>query len=167
MNSKKRKMVSVLAIVLVLAMIIGTIAPFAQVIFGAPMSQEITQVMGSGSEETGGETPVSSVIDNNGFEVSAKIGFDGEYIVGKETPININVKNNGEDFKGELAIKVYFQIKNESYGEAGKYILYYQDIDIAKGAVKEYTFNSALSTVNTSIEISLKRKMLFIEIIFL
>lgn len=159
MNSKKRKMVSVLAIVLVLAMVIGTIAPFAQVIFGAPMSAEVTQVMdGSSSEETGEETPVSSVIDNNRFEVSAKIGFNGEYIVGKETPININVKNNGEDFKGELAIKVYFQIKNESYGEAGKYILYYQDIDIAKGAIKEYNFDSALSTVNTSIEISLNDK---------
>ena len=157
MRKHNRKIVSVLAIVLILTMIIGTIAPFAQVIFGASINQSTT-VTNTATEETGAKTPVSSVINNNNFEVSAEIGFNGVYIVEKETPIKIKIKNNGNDFQGEVSMKVYTQIKNEDMGETGRYVIYYQDIDLASGAVKEYSLDSAISTVNSTIEIEITDK---------
>lgn len=157
MRKHNRKIVSVLAIVLILTMIIGTIAPFAQVIFGASINQSTT-VTNTATEETGAKTPVSSVINNNNFEVSVEIGFDGVYIVEKETPIKIKIKNNGNDFQGEVSMKVYTQIKNEDMGETGRYVIYYQDIDLASGAVKEYSLDSAISTVNSTIEIEITDK---------
>ncbi len=157
MRKHNRKIVSVLAIVLILTMIIGTIAPFAQVIFGAPTA-EVTAVSATDIEETGVKTPVSSIITNNNFEVSAEIGFDSLYIVNKETPIKIKIKNNGNDFQGEVSMKVYTQIRNEDMGEAGKYVIYYQDVDLASGAVKEYSLDSAIPAVNSAMEIEIADK---------
>ena len=155
MNSKKRKMVSFLAILLVIIMIIGTIAPFAQVIFASPVTTTST---GVGNEETGGKTSVSSVIENNSFDITADIGFDGEYIVGSEVPVRVTIKNNGEDFKGRLDLKVYLSYDDSvyGYGEPRKYVIYYVDVDLPKGTIKDYSIDSTINTLNTSLELSLK-----------
>ena len=152
MNNKKQKIASIIAILLIISMIISIVAPFAQIVFGKEIS------VGETSKEV--NLDKGDIIDDGSFDVDVEVGFDGEFILYNETPIKINIQSNKNDFLGKVLTKIYVQdgylsSSSSNIDSRGLYVEYYEDIDIAKGVKKEYSFSTLMNTANPFIEINI------------
>lgn len=126
---KKRLIVSIIAVVLILAMVISVVAPFLSPVF-------------------------ADEINKSDITVEANVGFDGNIKIGnngknKLTEFNIKIKNNSDkDFKGSLNIP----IKKIN----GKYEIVKAGLELNPKENKEICFTNEINTIISNIDIVIK-----------
>lgn len=141
--NKKRKAATVLAVVLVVAMLLSLVAPFIGSVYGA---QPIVSNKGNIGENI-------LVVNNKDFKLESDIGFDQNLIVGKTAPFRLQITNTGSDFKGEVQIKI--NTYEQSEYQQGEYSIYYQPIELSKGASKQITMDVNVESISSAIKIGL------------
>lgn len=147
-QEKRRRMAAIVAIILVIAMVISLLTP----IFSANAAEAVAAeaVFESTEQPAEKQQPEIGLED---FTVDVEIGFDQQYMVESITPFSISATNHGEDFHGELQIKVCSYVG--ATGEGDIYSLYYQPIELQKGASKHFDFTIPTERIQKSFEISL------------
>lgn len=142
----KQRMVTVLAIVIVLSLILSLAAPFFGVFAYAAKPTAAAEIAVAAEDlEEQAVKDLPEEINDGRFYIDAKIGFDGEYILEKHTPFKFIVTNNGEDFKGRLNLKA--ELSNP-YGDSNRYAVFYSDLELTKGAAKEININADISVLS-------------------
>ena len=161
-EQRKRYIAAIVAIVLVIAMVLSLIAPiFSARAMAATMNAVVVDTVPTTSNDNTeqNDTVLSEKdkkereIGTNDFSANILIGFDQQFIVGKVVPINAVMVNNSNDFKGEFQIKVYSTIGNNNNG--GRYSIYYQPLELSKGAIKQIYLSIPIQTIQKDFEITL------------
>jgi hypothetical protein len=161
-EQRKRYIAAIVAIVLVIAMVLSLIAPiFSARAMAATMNAVVVDTVPTTSnDDTEQNDTVLSEKDKkereigtNDFSANILIGFEQQFIVGKVVPINAVMVNNSNDFKGEFQIKVYSTIGNNNNG--GRYSIYYQPLELSKGAIKQIYLSIPIQTIQKDFEITL------------
>ena len=156
-EQKRRRMAAIIAIVLVIAMVLSLIAP----IFSArAMATQTTKKLVTEQNKNGLQLSESykkeNEIGTDIFSVNTFIGFEQQYIVGNTVPVSAIMVNNGEDFKGEFQIKVDYTFYNQNEGK--EYGIYYQPLELQKGAGKQINFSIPVGTIQKDFEVTLVDK---------
>ncbi len=156
-EQKRRRMAAIIAIVLVIAMVLSLIAP----IFSArAMATQMTTKLVTEQNKNGLQLSESykkeNEIGTDIFSVNTFIGFEQQYIVGNTVPVSAIMVNNGEDFKGEFQIKVDYTVYNQNEGK--EYGIYYQPLELQKGAGKQINFSIPVGTIQKDFEVTLVDK---------
>lgn len=149
-EQKRRCAAAIVAIILVIAMVLSLIAP----IFSARAAQvtEVTRTSTS-ADRVSQEGEQLEEIGTNDFSTNIFIGFEQQYIVGNTAPISTILVNNGKDFKGEFQIKVYSYLGTSN--EDKQYSLYYQTLELPKGAGKQINMTVPIKTLQKQFEVTL------------
>lgn len=152
-EQRKRRIAAIVAIILVVAMVFSLIAPIfsARAIASQVVNTKNVQIT-NGAALTEKQKKEKE-IGINDFSTTVSIGFEQQYIVGNTVPVSAVIVNNGEDFHGEFQIKVYSYIGSET--ESGKYAIYYQPLELSKGAGKQVNLTIPMETIQKDFEISL------------
>ncbi len=159
-QERRKKMMAVLAIILALAMVFSVAAPLIYSIQASAMTTT-TSSNTKGTEQKKLKKQKEEIgLDK--FSLDMAIGYDQQYIVGKATPFRAVLTNKGKDFSGEMQIKVYSYEDTE--GDAGEYSIYYQPVELAKGAAKQMNLDINVETIRDFFEVILldeQGKMVF------
>ena len=164
-EQRKRRIAAIVAIVLVIAMVLSLIAPiFSARAMAAPMNAVVADTVSTtsndGTEQNNGalseKDKKEREIGTNDFSANILIGFEQQFIVGKTVPVNAVIVNNSDDFKGEFQIKVYSTIGTNNNG--GRYSIYYQPLELSKGAVKQIYLSVPIQTIQKDFEVTLVNK---------
>lgn len=159
-------MMAVLAIILVLAMVFSVAAPLIYSIQASAMTTNVkldSKVV-VGLENLKG---AKEEIGMDKFSLDMSIGYDQQYIVGKETPFRGVLTNKGQGFRGELQVKVYSYlntVSNDAESDGGEYNIYYQKVELAKGAAKQMNLDINIGVICDFFEVTLvdeKNKTVF------
>lgn len=131
----KRKIAGVIAIILVLILILGSIAPiFFRTAYGAEPQQ---------------------------FDVEAQLGFNGTVKIEENAPIYIKVTNNsGKTFKGKASVMTKNVDYDDSFtfgnkSEDDKTIEYFSELELASGETKEIYGSIPISVIESSYNVQL------------
>ena len=159
-EQRKRRVAAIVAIVLVVAMVLSLIAPiFSARAMAAPAVVVDTVPTISNDDTVQNDAALSEKekkereIGINDFSANILIGFEQQFIVGKAVPISAVIVNNSDDFKGEFQIKVYSTIGNNNNG--GRYSIYYQPLELSKGAIKQIYLSVPIQTIQKDFEVTL------------
>ena len=154
-EQRKKRIAAIVAIILVVAMVFSLIAPIFSARAMAAQTVNttvVTEQQTNGAALTEKQKKDREVgVDN--FSATVFIGFEQQYIVGNTVPVSAIMVNNGEDFNGEFQIKVYSYIGSEN--EGGKYAIYYQPLELSRGAGKQVNLTIPMDTIQKDFEISL------------
>ncbi|NDO46741.1 hypothetical protein [Clostridium sp. MD294] len=159
-EQRKRRIAAIVAILLVIAMVLSLIAPiFSARAMAAPavavdtastiLNDDTIQNDAALSEKQKKEREVGI----NDFSANILIGFEQQFIVGKVVPVSAVMVNNSNDFKGEFQIKIYSTIGNSNNG--GRYSIFYQPLELSKGAIKQIYLSVPIQTIQKDFEITL------------
>ncbi len=147
---RKKKLMSVLAILLAIIMVLGIAAPFLGAMAYGAQAAAVEAVDPTAPQAGEDKEKVTS---NKDFTLETKVGFDQKYIVGQTTPFRMVFANSGPDFKGEVQVKVY-SYESDGY-TGGEYSIYYTPIELAQGSSKEVNMDLMVDTIRKNFRIAL------------
>ena len=159
--SKKQssaKLKSILAVIIVVVMLFGTVASLVSVAFAAEMpAVEATTSSVEALNNSKGITVVRSKeeeVKNPDIVVEGSVGYDGKYCIDAVNPVYVKITNNGEnDYKGEVGLKIY--TSHNTVKNTGDYIIYTKDAEIKSGETGEVWFDIHIPTARAYFLISL------------
>lgn len=156
-EQKRRRIAAIVAIVLVIAMVFSLIAPiFSARAMATQVTTTVTTKQNQNNLQLSKNDKKENEVGTDIFSVNTFIGFEQQYIVGNTVPVSAIMVNNGQDFEGEFQIKVDYTIYNQNKGK--EYGIYYQPLELQKGAGKQINFSIPISTVQKDFEVTLVNK---------
>ena len=152
-DNKRQKRAAALAILLAAVLILGIVLPVIGMTANA-MTVSVSNAIDTTGEETTwtGPQPAAEV-ENPDLHITAKVGFDGTYLLEHATPFAITLENTGADFTGQVEVKVYSYLGDE-YTDAS-YSVYYQPVELSSGGVKRVDMEITVVTLSKFFQISL------------
>ncbi len=144
-EQRKRRVAAIVAVILVMAMVFSLIAPIFSARAAEAPKTSADRVLKEGEQ--------LEEIGTNDFSSNVFIGFEQQYIVGNTAPISTILVNNGKDFKGNFQIKIYSYLG--AANEDRQYSLYYQTLELPKGAGKQINMAVPIKTLQRQFEITL------------
>ncbi len=148
--NKQRKAAGLLAVLLVIAMILSLAAPF----FTSAQAMTVTAAKSTitPEENIAAMLPAKEIGQDN-FLLEVEAGYGNSYILGKPAPLKGVLTNLGSEFKGEIQIKAYTYYNYE--GDDKQYTIYYQPIELAKGAKKQVNMNITADAIHKYFQVAL------------
>ncbi|WP_317855524.1 hypothetical protein [Chakrabartyella piscis] len=145
----KKKIVSVLALVLAMIMVLSLFLPYIVQAADIPILASTVEVQG---EEMVYETENLVSIGQDLFDVSLSDAENNQFIANDIFALALEVTNKGKDFSGTLEVQSY-----TSYaGDHKEYVTYYEDSVWASGETKEIHMDIAIGAIHDFVNVYLK-----------
>lgn len=141
-EKKRRTKVTVLAVIIIAALILSLAAP----LFTA-FSQTIEEGEKTASQPS--FKAASENVENEPVELTVDAGFDGKFVIGKSTPLTISLEST-KSFKGEVAIS----ISSPEYEYDNSRYIYFSPIDLNENLSKKIRMNIFIPYNTNFIEVS-------------
>jgi hypothetical protein len=127
---KKRKVASIIAILLIASLLLSAIVPAFLSIANAATDS-----------------------NSSDYTIEADLGFDGRAKVGTSIPVSISITNNSaENFSGEVAVLA------AAYSEDSKYTKYSEKVEIVASGSKGVYFDVPINLIQRSVTVQLLNK---------
>ena len=159
--SKKQssaKLKSILAIIIVVVMLFGTVASLASVAFAAEMPA--VEVTTSSAQITSNSKGIivartkEEEVKNPDIVVEGSVGYDGKYCIDAVNPVYIKILNNSaDDYRGKVGVKVF--LSQNSVSNTGEYVIYTKSAEIKSGETGEVWFDINIPTARAYYLVSL------------
>lgn len=151
-QNKQRKAAGFLAALLVIALILSLAAPIFTTAQAMPVTVE------KSNPETEGSSNTMLAAQEKGqeqFLLEMKAGYAESYILGRPTPFQGVLTNLGSDFNGEIQIKAYSSYEEYNSDVDKKYTIYYQPLELAKGAKKQVNLKVTADAIHKYFQVIL------------